>query len=220
MKNKKLILFASVLGLSSLFFALVKTYKNRQAQDLELKIKTNLSKLAPAYSPRIGSSNAPVQIVEFLDPECESCRDFYPLLKMLLKEFEGKVELVIRYAPFHSNSKLVIKILEASRKQGKYWETLDVLFRYQPQWGSHHNPRPDLIWNFLPEANINVEKLKNDMLDPALGPLIEREVQAYKDFDVKLTPTFFVNGRQLHIFSYDALRQLVEQELLKVLNSK
>src|SRR5690606_2620613 len=116
-------------------------------------------------------------LVEFLDPECESCRAFHPLVKMLMSEFEGKIQLVIRYAPFHGNSRLVIRILEAARLQGKYWETLEVLFQYQPQWGSHHHPRPDLIWKYLPEAGVDVNRIREDMHNPEIEAMIEKEIK-------------------------------------------
>src|SRR5690606_28131327 len=115
------------------------------------------------YSPRFGSENAKVILTEFLDPECESCRAFYPVVKSLLSEFGDKVQLVVRYAPFHQNSRVAIKALEAARFQGKYWESLELLFFHQPQWGDHHNPRPELIFEFLSQLGLNMEQLKSDM---------------------------------------------------------
>ena len=37
------------------------------------------------------------------------------------------VGLVLRYAPFHEGSDKVVAILEAARRQSKFWETLEVL---------------------------------------------------------------------------------------------
>ena len=153
-------------------------------------------------------------MVEFLDPECESCREFYPYVKMLLKENEGKIQLIVRYAPFHGNSRFVIRILEASRKQGKYWEVLENLFQYQPLWGSHHEPKPDLVWKYLPETGVDIEKIKKDMMDPAIDEMIAREVSDAENLGVRGTPTFFVNGKMLQIFGYEPLRELIQKELL------
>jgi hypothetical protein len=36
---------------------------------------------------------------------------------------------LIRYAPFHDGADYFVKILEAAKKQGKYWETLDIMYR-------------------------------------------------------------------------------------------
>ena len=93
----------------------------------------------------------------------------------MLNDFEGQIQLVVRYAPFHPNSQFAIKILEAARKQGKYWEALETLLRFQPQWGSHHDPKPELIWNYLPEAGVDVEKIRVDMNDPEIEKMIKKK---------------------------------------------
>ena len=90
----------------------------------------------------------------------------YPHVKNLIKEYEGKVQLVVRYAPFHGNSKIAVAALEAAKKQNLYWESLGLLFERQPEWGSHHHPRIDLIFDFLPSIGIDVNQLKLDMRDP------------------------------------------------------
>ncbi len=213
MKNKLLLILGAVLVMGISFTLAIKFYQSDKAKQLEFIAKDDFKKFVPDDAPRLGSSEAKIYLVEFLDPECESCREFYPYVKSLLQEFEGKVQLIVRYAPFHGNSRMVIKILEASRKQGKYWETLETLFRYQPQWGSHHEPRPELIWNYLPEAGVDVEKIKNDMNDPNLEILISREIADGAELGVRGTPTFFVNGKELKTFGYGPLKELILSEL-------
>jgi protein-disulfide isomerase len=215
MKNKIVIIAVAAIVMIGAFVASLQFYKSKKSENLETEAKTNFSKFVPEDAPKLGSTTPKVYLVEFLDPECESCREFYPYVKMLLQEYEGKIQLVVRYAPFHPNSKLAIKILEAARRQGKFWETLEVLFRYQPQWGSHHDPKPDLMWNYLPEAGVDVNKLRSDIVEYPIDDLIEREKKDGADLGVRATPTFFVNGKQLEVFSYDALKEMVQKELEK-----
>lgn len=213
MKNKTYLIVGSVCLLLGIFLLGVKFYKQNEAKKVEALAEQNKSLFVKDYSPRKGTPGAPVLVVEFLDPECESCRAFHPYTKMLLDEFPGQVELVIRYAPFHPNSITAVKILEASKKQNRYWETLEVLFNYQPQWGDHHNPRPDLIWTYLPEAGVNVEQIKADMMDPAIDEIIHQEIADVKTLGVRMTPTFYINGKILGRFSYDALLEEVRAAL-------
>lgn len=210
MKNKIALIVGAVVLLGAVFFLGVKMYKGNQADELA---KIDETKFMPDYAPRLGPATAKVKLVEFLDPECESCRMMYPHVKQLMQEFEGNVQLIIRYAPFHQNSKLAIKILEAARKQGKYWETLEVLFKYQPDWGSHHDPKPQLIWNHLPEAGVDVERLKSDMIDDQMSRMIDKEFQDAKDLGVRATPSFFANGTPLEEFSPEGLKKLIEKEI-------
>ena len=42
--------------------------------------------LASTHSPSLGQASAKVHVVEFLDPACETCAAFYPLVKQLMAE--------------------------------------------------------------------------------------------------------------------------------------
>ena len=67
-----------------------------------------------AQAAHIGQAG-PQRTVEFLDPACETCRAFYPIVKDILKQYPNDVRLVIRYAPFHAGSDQVVKLLEAGK---------------------------------------------------------------------------------------------------------
>ena len=125
----------------------------------------------------------------------------------------GKIKLVIRYAPFHDGADYFVKILEAAKKQGKYWETLDIMYKSQRWWASHSNPQPQLIWKFLPKVGLDIERLQKDINDPAIAKLIEQDLDDAKTLNVKKTPGFFANGKPLQNFGYQQLQQLVQTEL-------
>ena len=71
-----------------------------------------------------GNKNAKVTIVEFFDPACESCRAFYPLVKSQIKQYKGRVNLIVRPVAFHKNVGPVVAALEATKMQGKFWDAL------------------------------------------------------------------------------------------------
>lgn len=93
----------------------------------------------------IGPKNAPMTIVEFFDPACETCRAFYPLIKRLMAQYPSEVRLVIRYAPLHQGSDQVIKLLEGATLQGKYEQVLKAVLAAQPVWANDDNPKPKMI---------------------------------------------------------------------------
>ncbi len=165
------------------------------------------------HSPVKGEKEAKVFVTEFLDPECESCRKMYPVVNKFLEDYKGKIKVVIRYIPLHKNSKFAIKILEAARKQGKYWETLEMLFKYQPDWGNHHNPRPDLIWVYLPYAGVDVEQVKRELDSSEIEKILEQDQIDAKELGVRGTPTFFVNGKPLTAFGPEALKKAIDDAL-------
>ncbi len=215
MKNKLAYIAVAVLVIIGSYFAGNYIFDKQQNQNLALIQKENAELFVRDYSPRMGSSKPKVLLIEFLDPECESCRAFYPYVKDIMKNNMDTVQLVVRYMPYHKNSRFVIKILEASRKQGKYWETLELLFRYQPQWGNHHNPNPELIWSFLPSLGLDIEKIKNDMKSPEFEKIIAQDYQDGQQIGVRGTPSFFVNGKPLKEFGYEQLKELINEELQK-----
>ena len=105
MKSNR-VFFAAVAVLALIGYFVFKIYF--QTQQVETAKAVAQVDLVKDHSPSMGPEDAPVQIVEFLDPECESCRALAPMVKALMREYEGKVRLIIRYMPFHGNSILSV----------------------------------------------------------------------------------------------------------------
>ncbi len=214
--KKIVLIIISVVLLGALYFFATNTYKDSKSKEAANIAKENANIFIREYSPTIGKADAKVSIVEFFDPECETCRVFHGFVKNILDEYPDDVKLTLRYAPFHKNSKGIVRILEAARLQGKYWQTLDLLYYYQPQWGNHHNPRPELVWDYLPQIEgLDIEKLKADMHSEKITKIIEQDIADLEKLQVRKTPTFFVNERPLPSFGYKQLLNLIEEELAK-----
>ncbi len=211
--NKRNIVIISAICLALIFVLGSYIYKSQQATNLSFMARENASTFVREYSQTLGSDDAKVYIVEFFDPACETCRDFYPFVKKLMAANPGKIKLVMRYAPFHDGSDYVVKMLEAARKQGRYWETLEVMYKYQPHWASHHKPQPQVLWQVLPEAGLNLEQIKSDMNSQEIAQLIKQDLTDTKTLNVRKTPEFFVNGKPLPSFGYNQLKELVEAEI-------
>jgi protein-disulfide isomerase len=209
--GKKIALLGfTVVVLIGLFIGGARLYKSSEGQRVETIARENEEVLVRPYSPQLGNSAAKVTVVEFLDPECESCRAVSPHVKYLYKKYEGQVRLVIRYAPFHRNSEFAIRILEAARYQDKYWSALDVLFETQPEWGDHHNPQPEKIFDYLPRAFVDVQRIRDEMQDPAIAKALSQDVEDGKTLGVRGTPTFFVNGKQVGM---NGLEDAIQREI-------
>ncbi len=201
------------LALIGLFAVTSFYYKKEQAKMYDFMAQNNASTFVRGHSQTLGEDGAKVFLVEFMDPACETCAAFSPLVKQIMAANPGKIKLVIRYAPFHDGADYFVKILEAAKKQGKYWETLEVMFKSQPYWASHSNPQPQKIWQFLPQAGLDLEQIKRDMNDPAIVTIIEQDLEDAKTLNVRKTPGFFVNGRPLESFGREQLYQLIQSEM-------
>jgi protein-disulfide isomerase len=199
-----------------LFFTFVfasSYYKGQQSEKYGFMAQKNAELFVRPHSQTLGSDDAKVYLVEFMDPACETCAAFSPLVEQIMAANPGKIKLVLRYAPFHDGADYFVKILEAAKKQGKYWETLNVMYKSQPYWASHSNPQPQRIWQFLPQAGLDIEQIKKDMNDPAIAKLIAQDIADAKTLNVRKTPGYFVNGKPLQTFGYRQLRYLVQSEI-------
>jgi protein-disulfide isomerase len=176
-------------------------------------VASNDSVYVRPHSHFIGPADAKVTIVEFLDPECETCRAMYPMVKQVMAEFQGKARLVIRYMPFHQNSLFAASALEAAAEQKKYWELLEAMFAAQPMWADHHHPRPELIPEIAKQAGLDMDAFNQALSKPAHKQKVEIDQADGKTLGVNGTPTFFVNGKMLQQLGYEPLRALVAQEL-------
>ncbi len=201
------------LVLLGIFAAFSFYYNYQQTQMYDFMAQNNASTFVRDHSQTLGSDDAKVFLVEFMDPACETCAAFSPIVKKMMKANPGKIKLVLRYAPFHDGADYFVKILEAAKRQGKYWETLDVMFKSQSYWASHHNPQPEKIWQFLPKAGLDLNKIRTDMKDPAIVKLIEQDIADAETLNVRKTPGFFVNGRPLETFGREQLYQLIQSEI-------
>jgi protein-disulfide isomerase len=217
MKQKSIFIATAVI-LAILFAVGIQIYRGQQAE--RAASAQNQDALLRFGSPTIGNADAPVHIVEFLDPACETCSAFYPFVKELMAAHPEKIRLTVRYAPFHQGSDQVVKALEAARKQGKYWQALEALLSSQSGWTQHHTARVDLIWPYLEGVGIDIARLKNDMNAPGIAQLIEQDLADAKTLNVTKTPEYFVNGKPLPSFGYEQLQQLVEEALAKAGKTK
>lgn len=165
------------------------------------------------HSPAEGKSDAPVVIVEFFDPACDTCRAFYPLVKAMLEANPDRIRLVLRYAPFHNGSDKVVALLEAARKQGKFWPTLEAVFGSQADWAPNHTPQVDLVWRHLQGLGLDLDKVRADMAAPEIANVIAQDLADARTLNVTQTPEYFVNGRPLPSFGYEQLKKLVDDAL-------
>lgn len=173
-------------------------------------------------SPSIGPADAAVTIVEFYDPECESCAAFHSSIKTILKENEGKVRLVSRIMPLHPNSVLAATFIELAGEKGKYYEAQEFVFRKQPEWGTIHGPAstvqpdaPALFDKYVVDFGLDPAEFKSALSGNRYADRLARDTADGRSLGVSRTPTIFVNGRVLMRLSEPDLRYLVAQELSK-----
>jgi protein-disulfide isomerase len=169
--------------------------------------------LASEHAPTLGNPDAKVHIVEFIDPACETCAVFYPAVKQLMAQHPDRIRLSLRHVPFHDGSEFAVRVLEASRAQDKYWQTLETLLASQSQWAPRHTVQPDLVMQAIAGVGLDLDRLRTDMDSQDVTARLRRDIADATVLKVRATPEYFVNGQPLPSFGWEPLQTLVQSEL-------
>jgi len=210
---KRTVFIAAAVALIAAFFVGSHFYKSGRAEKLGFMAEDNAETFVRPYSPTLGSEEAKVYLVKFSDPACETCAAFSTYGKQALEAYPGKVKFVLRHAPFHKGSDGVVRILEASRRQGKFWETLELLYKRQKDWTQNHRVILSRVWPLLPEVGLDVERVRSDMNDPEIAKIVQQDLADARALGVRRTPGFFVDGKPLEPFGARPLIELIQSEL-------
>lgn len=173
------------------------------------------ARLVRDHSPIMGPAQAPVTVVEFLDPACEGCAAFSPVVKQIQLLYPDEVRVVVRFAAFHEGSDQAVRLLVAAHQQQKFEATLDALFEHQQQWASHHAPDIEQAWQVAGASGLNLARARQAARGARADTVIEVDGEDVIALEVARTPTFFVNGRALSNFGAHELLDLVKQEVAK-----
>lgn len=214
MNRKQVVISTLAAALTVFAAAIVYVSFSSDASDTASVPPEIANALVRPHSPTFGPDDAPVTIVEFFDPACETCRAFHPIVKDIMFEHGDAVRVVIRYTPFHGEvSVLAIRLLEAARMQGKFETVLERILGGQPLWASHGRMQPDNLMLIVEDAGLDMVKARTQTQSPEVIAVINQDKADVETVGVQKTPTFFVNGKPLEQFGEAQLRALVAAEV-------
>lgn len=208
MKQKHLFI-GGALALLAAFIGATLLFNARQEAQQNAVVEQNRARLSREGAPTFGPAMAKVEIVEFFDPACETCKAFYPFVKQLMAAEPGRIRLVMRFAPFHPGSDEMVRVLEAARRQGKFFETLEAMYAAQDMWVINHTAHADRFVPYLQNLGLDLERLRQDAASPEVAQIIQRDLADASALGVTQTPEFFVNGKPMPSFGYEQLHGLV-----------
>lgn len=211
--NRKTLFVLSAVALLFVFAVGTLLYRSERVTQSDAAAGSRQAQLARFHAPSLGQAEAKVHIVEFLDPACETCREFYPFVKSILAANPERIRLSVRHVAFHEGSEFAVRALEAAKRQGRYWQALETLLAAQPRWAINHVVRPELVLVALDGSGLDMERLKRDMSEAEVTRVIEQDAADARALKVTKTPEFFVNGRQMPTFGFEQLRRLIGEEL-------
>lgn len=175
---------------------------------------------ATVWTPEIRTlTEAPddrVQLVEFLDFECESCRALYPVMERIRAEYAGRIDIGIRYFPIpsHTNSHLAARVVEAAARQGRLEPMYQRMYETQAQWGESSQSQAAVFRGFAQELGLDMTAFERDVADRSVAERVDRDFDAGLALGVQGTPTLFLNGVELPPMpTYEELRARIDTAL-------
>lgn len=193
-------------------FALVRSSSPKSGEMVDVK------RLIRDDSEKISSESATVTLVEFADYQCPACGSYAPVVKQLLGEFSGKLNLVYRNFPLlkHKNARIAAFAAEAAGEQGKFWEMHGKLFGAQAQWSKTGNAKEVFI-GYAQQLGLDADRFKQDIDSDRVRQKIDRDFGDGSVLGVNATPTFYLQGKKLrNPSSYEDFKTLVQAALLTV----
>jgi protein-disulfide isomerase len=127
-----------------------------------------------------------------------------------MKEYEGKIRLVIKNYPYkyRDYSHIAAEAALAAGDQGKYWEMHDILLDRSPKLD-----RNSLV-QYAEELGLDMQRFVSDLDSMKHKALIEQDKELAFSLDLYNTPTYFINGRKvIGNRPYEYLRKIIEEEL-------
>ncbi|HKG23120.1 MAG TPA: thioredoxin domain-containing protein [Blastocatellia bacterium] len=167
---------------------------------------------APSYKidtegqPWKGAEKAEVTIIEFTDFQCPMCAKTHPILDELVKEYNGKVRLVVRDYPLpqHENALKAAEAAEAAREQGKYWEFVSLMFENQKELGV------DKLKEYAARLGLDRKKFDEGLDSGKFATQVQKDLQEGLKIGVNSTPSVYVNGVMIKDRTREGLKAGIE----------
>jgi len=129
----------------------------------------------------------------------------------VLEKYPKEVKLVVKQFPLpnHAFARKAAVAALAAGKQGKFWEVHEKLFANQRELNDTK------VEGIARDLGLNMELFTQDLKDPAIGSLIDRDLNNGRQANVRGIPTIFVNGKLLNQRSIQGFQEAIEAELKK-----
>ena len=171
----------------------------------------------------IKAVNQKVVLVEFGDFECPACRAANNPLNSLLSDpkYKDSVTYIWRTFPLHAHSVMASKaafiVKELSGDPQKFFAMKDILFEKQDEWATESGAtnQVELFAGYAKTLGVDETKFRDLINSSKYEDIVEKDKNDALALNVNVTPTFYVNGKQVMGFDEAAIRSLIDADLNK-----
>lgn len=158
----------------------------------------------------LGPEDAPITIVEFTDYQCPYCAlHSRENLSKILDQYQDQIRYVVLNFPItsiHPGADQAGQAAECAGSQGKFWEYHDMLFQNQ---GSQDN---EGLKGMAREVGLDGDAFDFCLDTGAQSQRVIQDFQEGRNYGVRATPTFFINGRMVvGYLPFNDFKSIVDQ---------
>jgi len=146
--------------------------------------------VAAEDSPRRGSADAPITIIEFSDFQCPYCTMGAETIRQVIDKYGDKVSVVYRHfpLPMHRQAGKAAEASECAHDQGRFWDYHDALFADQRPWS-----QADLV-RYARELELDMEAFEACLTSGAKAEVVADDMADGRAVGMSGTPGFYING--------------------------
>lgn len=198
--------WVAVLGVAVLLVAVLVAFRGGDENGAP-EVQAGLS---PANMQ--GSPDAPVQIVEFADFGCTSCRAWHQsgVKEQLMAEFGEQVNFTFRHLPVITlQSSKAAEAAQCAADQDAFWQYHDLLYE---QAGPGRLSTSELK-QYAAALGLDAATFDDCLDSGRYETYVQRDLQAALDMGARGTPSFYVNDEPAFLFTYDAAAAAIQEHL-------
>jgi protein-disulfide isomerase len=163
--------------------------------------------------PMRGAANAKVTVIQFAEFQCPYCGRAKETVEKVLKNYDGKVNMVFRDFPlgFHDRAIPAAVAANCAGAQGKYWEMWDAMMSNQRALSD-----TDLEGYATKAGVASMDTWHQCLQDPAQAEEVKKDIHDGETAGVTGTPAFFINGLMISgAQPYEKFSSIIDRELAK-----
>ncbi len=148
-------------------------------------------------SATLGDPNAPIVIVEFVGLPCPDCARGAASVDALYEQNPDKVQIVFKHRPNDNQQEswMAARMLEAAHRQDSFFEMRALLLEKNDELRGH-NIR-EMAMEMADELGLNTRQFRADLESLDLLGRIERDQRLADELELRINPTYFVNGKEM-----------------------
>jgi protein-disulfide isomerase len=184
---------------------------------------SDIMKLGPRDAA-LGSSNAPVTMIEYGDYQCPFCGQFFSQAEpLIIKNYvnTGKVKLVFRNLAFLGpESTAAAEAAECAEDQNQAWPYHDALYQAKVNEVAKGGKENDgfftraLFLSIAQQLHLDLPKFTQCVDGNTDAGIVSADVSTAEAGGINSTPTFYINGTQvLGADPYASFQQVIDKAL-------